>query len=208
MVAHLAAWACFFRLDTLEVMQAVSILLNGQWDLLSQFNRFLPSGYHIETLPSSLAAYTGCYNMSMPNPGLSKALATSFVGRVVVRSCACHAHKSSAKTVFCPLVVFQERFSCDPQLLIRFQQGLEASSPDDNLQNSARSKEPAGIMQVDEAARCVMHSEFTVIKTCFWQVLQMMRPLLDKEPDLLQEFMQYVPASCTTTGHVHVIAPP
>jgi len=40
-----------------------------------------------------------------------------------------------------------------------------------------------------------------------WQVLHNLRPMLEKEPDLLQEFMQYVPASCTAAGHVHIIAP-
>ena len=34
------------------------------------------------------------------------------------------------------------------------------------------------------------------------------RPLLSDEPDLLREFMQYVPPSCTATQHIHLVPLP
>ena len=77
--------SCAPRLDTIEVMQAVSVMLQGHWDLLVQFNAFLPAGYRIESLPTSLSTYKCCYNANQPNPGAAKALATAFVGRVAVR---------------------------------------------------------------------------------------------------------------------------
>ena len=39
------------------------------------------------------------------------------------------------------------------------------------------------------------------------QTFQQLRPLLADAPDLARELLEYVPASCYSDGHVHIIAP-
>ena len=53
-------------LDTVEVMEHVSALLQGHWALLKQFNQFLPDGHRIEQLPSHLREYDVCHNNMQP----------------------------------------------------------------------------------------------------------------------------------------------
>jgi histone deacetylase complex regulatory component SIN3 len=72
-------------LDTVEVMEQVASLLSMHPVLLYRFNRFLPEGYRIETLPRSLQAYAPCFKSATPPHQDLSRLAESFVARLVER---------------------------------------------------------------------------------------------------------------------------
>ena len=71
-------------LDTVEVMQSISTILDGEWDLLRDFNRFLPDGFRIVILPPSRAAYKCCHDDTPPSIDRAEELAKRFVRRLAV----------------------------------------------------------------------------------------------------------------------------
>ena len=73
-------------LDTVEVMQSISVVLDGEWDLLRDFNQFLPDGFRIVLLPPPRAAYTCCHDETPPSIDRAEELAKSFVRRLAVRA--------------------------------------------------------------------------------------------------------------------------
>jgi len=68
--------------DTVEVMEKAASLLGAHEELMYRFNRFLPEGYRIETLPPPLGAYSVCFDTAMPSVAQARALAENFFGRV------------------------------------------------------------------------------------------------------------------------------
>jgi len=151
-------------LDTVEVMQHVSNLLAGHFELIKQFNEFLPEGYVIEALPPNLASYKCCYStLALPSAAKVQLLASCFVDRL------------------------ESRFEQSPEKLVTFLQAVETSKLQDQMAMfgpTSNSRLPIGCMKV----------------------LETVRPLMEDEPDLMQELLQYMPYLSTSNGHTHVVA--
>ena len=165
-------------LDTIEVMEQAAQLLHGHPALLRSFNRLLPEGYRIETLQPELCAYHACYGPEPLSPALAETLANSFLRRVL------------------------SRFANDAGALLELHAILTSATSPEPTAPSA-TPEPA----VNKMATLKVLPTPAVPSPWGAAVYERLAPLFATEPDLRQEFLQFVPPSCHPNHHVHVTNP-